>query len=65
NVQDKQTISISALLNPVQAPVTMSASTPPVETPRPLPTRSGIMSSVASVAALIAVLLIARNRYDN
>ncbi|OQA54249.1 MAG: PEGA domain protein [Euryarchaeota archaeon ADurb.Bin294] len=63
NVHDKQTVSISALLNPLEAPVTMAVSTPPVETPRPLPTRSGIMNSVATVAALMAVFLAVRNRY--
>lgn len=63
-VQDKQTISISALLSPVYVPATPVSSTPPVQSPEPTPTKSGIFSGVISIAVLIGAFLMTRSRID-
>ncbi len=63
-VMDKQTISISAILNPVPVPATLTPVAPPVESPVPTPPKSGLFGGIVCISVLLSALFIVRHRPD-
>jgi len=61
-IPDKQTVSISAVLNPVEVPKTQIPVTSPVESPVPTPTRSGMGSGLPCIAVILCALYMVRSR---
>ncbi|HOW05848.1 PEGA domain-containing protein [Methanospirillum hungatei] len=63
-VMDKQTISISAILNPAPVPATLTPVVPPVESPVPTPTKSGLFEGIVCISVLLSALFMVRHRPD-
>lgn len=64
-IPDKQTVSISAVLSPVEVPRTQAPVTSSVESPAPVPTKSGIWSGLTCIAVILCALFMVRRRFDN